>query len=224
MTAFLHSDWIVSHLFATADWLAKKQEEIKKEPGQTVEITLRDLNKISAHKTPNQVMAVVRKFDYTMKWEEISSNLTLFLDDIQDPGNFGTILRIAAWFGINNVVCSISTVDLYNPKVIQATMGAILQVNVHYVEPAPFFDEISSLNLPVYGTVPEGKSIYTTTLQQKGVIILGNESHGISNHLSSFVTDEISIPEPDPSGHEIESLNVAVAAGIICSEFRRREK
>jgi len=223
VTGFLHSDWIVTQLLATSEWLEQQSEWVKKKPEQTIEITHHELNKISAHKTPNQVMAVAKKLDYSMNWKEISSHLTIFLDEIQDPGNFGTILRIASWFGINNVVCSISTVDLYNPKVVQATMGALLKVKVHYVEPVPFLTEFSKSGVPVYGTLPGGKSIYETPLVQKGVIILGNESHGISNELSSFITDEISIPEFGSFGKEIESLNVAVAAGIICSEFRRRE-
>lgn len=223
MTGFLHSDWIVTQLLATSEWLEQQSEWIKKKPEQTIEITLRELKKISTHKTPNQVMAVAKKLDHSMNWKEISSHLTIFLDEIRDPGNFGTILRIASWFGIKNVVCSISTVDLYNPKVVQATMGALLHVKVHYIEPIPFFTEFSKSGLPVYGTLPEGNSIYETPLEQKGVIIFGNESHGISNDISSFITDEISIPEFGPSGKEIESLNVAVAAAVVCSEFMRKK-
>lgn len=220
----LHSDWEIIHLFATPEWLSQIPAQDMKKPGQVTELSDRELKKISSLKTPNRVLAVVMKHEYLLNWEEMASDLTLFLDGIQDPGNTGTILRIAAWFGIKNVCCSTNTADVYNPKVIQATMGALLFVKVHYVDPVLFLRECSDKNIPVYGTFLEGKSIYEANLTSNGLIILGNESRGISDDCSRFVTERIAIPGFGSPGTAMESLNVAIAAAIVCSEFRRRDR
>jgi len=218
----LHSDWEIPHLFATPEWLSHLPAGDKKKPGQITELSDRELKKISTLITPNRVLAVVMKPEYSISWEEIASDLTLFLEEIQDPGNLGTILRIAAWFGIKNVCCSTATADIYNPKVVQATMGALLFVKVHYVESVPFLRECSERGIPVYGTYLHGNTIYETSLAYNGLIVLGNESRGISGDCSTFVTEKISIPGFGSHGKAMESLNVAVAAAIVCSEFRRR--
>ncbi len=218
----LHSDWRVTHLLGIAEWLSQLSEGDRKKTDQITEVTDHELKKISTLKTPNRVLAVARKPEYSLSWEEIPSELTLFLEEIQDPGNLGTMLRIAAWFGIKNVCCSLSTADIFNPKVIQATMGALLFVKVHYVESVPFLKECSERDIPVYGTFLEGTSIYEANLTSGGLIILGNESRGISNDCSRFVTERISIPGFGSHGTAMESLNVAAAAAIVCSEFRRK--
>jgi RNA methyltransferase, TrmH family len=150
------------------------------------------------------------------------SHLTVCLDCVQDPGNLGTIIRAAAWFGIKTIVCSQDSVDVYNTKVIQASMGALLHVNVHYTDLKEFLMEANKRELPVYGTVLEGDSIYKYNLGRQGVILLGNESKGISDELIPFITDKISIPGSDVSRPGIESLNVGMAASIVFSEFLRK--
>jgi TrmH family RNA methyltransferase len=220
---FLNSDWEISHLLGTTEWIAQIPARVRKKPGQITEISDNELKRLSSLKTPNQVLAVVRKPEYSMNWEEIISDLSIVLDKIQDPGNFGTILRIAAWFGIKNVICSLSTVDLYNPKVIQATMGALLHVKIHSVDLVKFLTKFSETGLPVYGTDLHGKNIYESHLKHIGIIIFGNESRGICDEYTPFVSEKIGIPGFGPPGKKIESLNVAVAAAVVCSEFMRRK-
>lgn len=221
---FLHSDWIVSQLVTIPEWITSLPAGLAEKPDQVVETTTRELKKISTLITPNQALAIIEKPDFPIDWEELKGGISFFLNDIQDPGNLGTILRIAAWFGINNVICSDSTVDLYNPKVVQATMGALLHVKVHYVNVKEFIPEFLRTGLPVYGTYPKGNNIYETKLETRGMIILGNESQGIPKNFDPYVTQRISIPGFGPHSKEIESLNVAVSASIIGAEFRRRER
>ena len=220
---FLSSDWHISELFGLPEWLTKLSSEIIEKPGQVHEVTDLELKKISTLITPNQALAIVEKPDYTLNLEELKREISLLLCDIQDPGNLGTILRIAAWFGIHNIVCSHSTVDLFNSKVVQATMGAILHVNVHYVNAKEFLSDFSKTGLPIYGTDHRGKNIYEANLETKGIIIMGNESQGIPTDFDQYVNPWISIPGYGSHSKKIESLNVAVATAIVCAEFRRRE-
>jgi TrmH family RNA methyltransferase len=179
-----------------------------------------NIKKVSQLNTPQSVLAVFEQPHYTLSREELGNNLTLVLDTIQDPGNLGTIIRIADWFGIKNVVCSPDTADAFNPKVVQSTMGAIGRVKVHYCVLEAFLEDIR--NLPVYGTFLEGESIYDAELSPAGIILMGNEGNGISSGLKKYVTQKIFIPGYPLGTVTSESLNVAVATGITCSEFRRR--
>jgi TrmH family RNA methyltransferase len=173
-----------------------------------------DLKKISALATPNTCLAVF-KIPVEKKIKE--SGLILALDSIRDPGNLGTILRLCDWFGVEQLLCSKETVDIYNPKVVQATMGSIARVNVNYVDLNIF---VSETQLPVFGTFMDGLNIYKTNLPHEGVIIMGNEANGISEELEKVVKNRLSIPR---FGHvqKTESLNVATATAIILSEFKR---
>lgn len=174
--------------------------------------TEKQLNQVSTLKTPNKLLAVVRKpLDQTVDL----SGLVLALDGIQDPGNLGTIMRIADWFGIRQIICSNDTVDCYNPKVVQASMGAVLRVSINY---SHLEEILSNYTGRIYGSFLEGNSIYKEQLNQTGIIVLGNEGNGIREEVSQFITDKIHIP----SFGGAESLNVSVAAGIIVSEFKRR--
>lgn len=178
-------------------------------------ISDKELKSISALVTPNDCLAVFIipekvKTDY-------SNTLQIALDDIRDPGNMGTIIRLADWFGIQNILCSEETVDVYNPKVIQSTMGSIARVNVTYCD---LKKELLSSRVPVYGTLLEGKNIYTEKLIQPGIIVLGNESNGISSTIQQFVTHKITIPRFG-NLQQTESLNVATATAIVLSEFCR---
>jgi TrmH family RNA methyltransferase len=147
----------------------------------------------------------------------VDKGLIIALDDIRDPGNLGTIIRLCDWFGIEQLVCSTSTVDLYNPKVIQATMGSISRVKVHCLN---LLDFINSTTLPVYGTFMNGKNIYKELLPKEAVIVLGNEANGISASLEEIITNRLTIPRFGKL-QQTESLNVASASAILMSEFCR---
>jgi len=188
-----------------------KQREIAFQ-GDYYSCTEKQLNQVSTLKTPNKMLAVVRKSaDPSIDLD----GLILALDGIQDPGNLGTIMRIADWFGIQQIICSKDTVDCYNPKVVQASMGAILRVSLNYSD---LEKVLSTYTGKIYGAFLEGNSIYTEQLSPTGIVILGNEGKGIRKEVSQFITDQIHIP----SFGGAESLNVSVAAGIIVSEFKRR--
>jgi len=178
-------------------------------------ISENELHKISALTTPNSCLAV---FKIPLENKCIESGLILALDDIRDPGNLGTILRLCDWFGIQQLICSKETVDLYNPKVIQATMGSIARVNVIYVDLETF---LLKTKLPILGTFMDGDNIYNSQLPQEGIIIMGNEGNGISKNIEKLVTHKLTIPRFGET-QQTESLNVATATSIILSEFKRR--
>lgn len=180
-----------------------------------------EIGKISQQKNPQGMLAVYRMRETVVPEIKIASKeLVLMLDDIQDPGNLGTIIRIADWFGIRHLLCSNATADVYNPKVIQATMGALARVQVHYVSICETLD--AATGIPVYGTFLDGNNIYEEKISQHGIIIVGNEGNGISPETASRVTSKLLIPGFPADVVSSESLNVAVATGIVCAEFRRR--
>lgn len=207
----------IKTVYATVDYLSLYKNLLNSNSVSYTEISAEDLKKISLQSTPNQVLAVVAAKDFKLNKELLQTSVTLYLDDIRDPGNLGTIIRIADWFGIKQVVCSPNTTEVYNPKTLQASMGAILRTNVIYMA----FDEFNThLNkLPIYGALLKGENIYSNQLQQ-GVIIIGNEANGISNEVLQHVSHPITIPAATNNGSE--SLNAANACGIICSEFFRQ--
>jgi len=177
-------------------------------------ITELELNKISSLKNANHSLAVFE----VPKLENLKNNtLTVALDAVRDPGNLGTIIRLCDWFGIPQLVCSLDTVDCYNPKVIQATMGSIARVNVVYLELSEF---IKKANTPIYGGCMDGTSIYQQQLPENAIIILGNEANGISEKINSLLTHRVTIPRFGVT-KETESLNVATATAVILSEFKR---
>lgn len=173
-----------------------------------------DLKKISALTTPNSCLAV---FKIPQEREIATSGLIIALDDIRDPGNLGTILRLCDWFGVEQVVCSRETVDIYNPKVVQATMGSITRVNVAYLD---LCDYITQTDLSVFGTFMDGENIYKSNLPQEGIIIMGNEANGISEAVEELIKKRIAIPRFGDL-QKTESLNVATATAIVLSEFKR---
>ena len=182
-------------------------------------VTAKELERMSSLKSPADVIAVVGIPQYELP-EKTGAELTLALDDVQDPGNVGTIIRIADWFGIRDILCSHATADAFAPKVVQATMGAISRVRIHYCD---LVQVLSGVGAPIYGTFMSGTNIYGAPLSQNGVIIMGNEGKGISKEVEELVTERIAIPSY-PAGRTggSESLNVATATAIVCSEFRRR--
>lgn len=207
----------LKEVFATAEYISNQQSILETHQINYSEISLEELKKISLQTTPNQVLAIVKECQQNIKTNDLISSTTLFLDDIRDPGNLGTIIRIADWFGIHQVICSPSCTELYNPKTLQASMGAVLRVNVITQN----FDELlpKLKDVPIYGALLEGKNIYTSELKH-GLIIIGNEANGISNSIKQHITHSITIPAATNNGSE--SLNAANACAIICSEFYRQ--
>ena len=195
------------HLFATEEWATANNKQ------DCLIVTPDELRKLSFLQHPQQVLAVFRMPSYSKLQ---TSSLTLALDGIQDPGNLGTIIRIADWFGINAIVCSEDTADAWNPKVVQATMGSIARVSMIYTNLEEY---LSHTTLPVCGTLLDGDNIYTQELPHEAIIVMGNEGNGISPAIRQIVTHRLLIPQFRPGA---ESLNVAIATAITCSEFRRR--
>ena len=178
------------------------------------------LERMSHFSTASDVIAIYDLPQYEINSQEISSGLTIALDNIQDPGNLGTIIRIADWFGIENVFCSNDTVDVYNPKVVQATMGAISRVNVRYGSLPQLFQKYP--HLPVYATMLDGSNLYDADLQNRGFIVMGNEGKGISEEVAGFANKKMLIPSFPKGAVTSESLNVGMATAVVVAEFRRR--
>ena len=201
-------------VFATADWQAPA--------GITPQLVTDDeLRRISFLQHPQQVLALFPLPSVNSLPSSVNSELSLALDGVQDPGNLGTIIRIADWFGISTIICSEDTVDAWNPKVVQATMGSIARVNIIYINLSEFLDTLPA-DFPVYGTLLDGDNIYTQPLTPHGLIVMGNEGNGISPEIRQKVNRRLLIPSYR-TDDTAESLNVAIATAITCAEFRRRK-
>jgi TrmH family RNA methyltransferase len=215
----------VISVYALAGWL--KQHEIllhKKDIPFTV-ISETEMERITTLSSPSPALVIAGIPETPAIPASAINDLVLVLDEIKDPGNLGTIIRIADWFGIGSVICSENTVDLYNPKVIQATMGSVTRVSVTYCNLVDFLSSVDP-SLRIYGTFPEGENIYSIHPDPQGIIIIGSESSGISPGVVSRVTDKISIPSFSTGAgrSHAESLNASIATAIVCSEFRRRKR
>jgi TrmH family RNA methyltransferase len=219
---FLNAGLPVKSLFAEPAFIKRLPVNLIKTISEVEEVSFDDLKKISTLTTPHNAIAVVHMPGPVGNSKDVFKNLCIALDCVQDPGNMGTIIRTAAWFGIKNIICSPDCADVYSPKVIQSSMGAIIHTNVIYTSLPAFLASAKEKELRIYGTLLEGKSIYDYDISNSGVILLGNESKGISETLLPFVTDRIMIPKMNPFSDGIDSLNVSIAAAIICSEFVRR--
>lgn len=203
-------------LVATPDFLNNLDTSTVEE---VIEVNDNELAQASFLQNPQQVLAVFYQPQSDTSIN-INRQLVLALDGIQDPGNLGTIVRLADWYGISHIFCSLDTVDIYNPKVVQATMGALARVKLHYVDLAEFLEKNNKV--PVYGTLLDGDDMYEQEITPHGIIVMGNEGNGIRPEIEKCVTRKLYIPNY-PKGHTTsESLNVAIATAIICAEFRRR--
>ena len=193
--------------------------------GECVErVSQSEMERISQLKTPASALAVAECPQRSLRSADPSRSLVLALDGVQNPGNLGTIMRLADWFGITKIVCSEDCADCFNPKVVQATMGAIIRVGVHYTDLASWLAAQRRTGVPVYGTFLDGEEIYTAELTPWGVIVMGSEGRGIGSECAASVSRRLLIP-PYPAGrHGSESLNVAIAAAVVCAEFRRRAR
>lgn len=203
----INSDFELDILFSTDDVLVNKNQK-------TPIISEVELKKISSLKTPNKVLGLFKIPEEKALQEK---GLTIALDEINDPGNLGTIIRLCDWFGVQQLVCSLNTVDCYNPKVIQSTMGSITRVQINYVELPDF---LSDTTLPVFIADMDGKDVYKTKLPENAVLVMGNEANGISDEIKKIVENKIKIPRFG-NLQQTESLNVATATAILLSEFRR---
>lgn len=208
----------IQFLASTTEWASQFGAEMK----TPISIVTQDeLTKISGQKTPQGVLAVFEKKEEIFSIQNIANSLSLALDDVQDPGNLGTIIRVADWFGIRDIFCSLHCTDAFGPKTVQATMGALARVRVHYVDLEAFFSQLPQ-QFPVYGTFMDGKNIYSETLTHQGIILMGNEGNGISEKAEKLVTKRLLIPNFPQGEPTSESLNVGVATALVCAEFRRR--
>lgn len=208
-------------LLATDSWTPIKTAF---DADEVISVTDEELCKVSFLKTPQQVLGIFPMFsiDKAPVAENITAELSLALDGVQDPGNLGTIIRIADWFGIRHIFCSPDTADVYNPKVVQATMGSLARVNVVYMGLETLFNDLPQ-NFPVYGTLLDGESIYCQQLSAVGIIVMGNEGNGISAPIRQKITRRLLVPNFPEDKPSAESLNVAVATAVVCAEFRRQQ-
>ncbi|MEA5100264.1 MAG: RNA methyltransferase [Bacteroidales bacterium] len=215
----LNSCFEIETICALRQWLDDNSKSIINKTNNIIEVSGDELKKISSFSTPNQVLAVVK----TPSPKEVvfKDKLVIALDQINDPGNLGTIIRIAHWFGIEDIICSENTVDQFNPKTIQSTMGSLFRVNVSYNNLKSYLQNLPK-DYPIYGAVVEnGENIYEKQVQKQGIIIIGSESHGISNEILPLINNPITIPNFSIN-QRAESLNASIATGIIVSEFKRR--
>jgi RNA methyltransferase, TrmH family len=211
---FIDSDYQVETIYHTYNFEANLLKLSRKINFQG--ISLNDLEKISSLKTPQDVVAQVK----IPAWPPLNNSIlqkkfSIVLDGVQDPGNMGTIIRTADWFGIKNIICSADTVDVYNPKVVQATMGSLSRINVHYTDLEKF---LSKIQLPVFGAMLDGSNIYTTDFGHEGLIVMGNEGNGVRPEIQKLIGHAVTIPRFGKA----ESLNVGVATAIFCAEIGRK--
>jgi TrmH family RNA methyltransferase len=219
---FISAGMPIKSLVAKPEFISSLPKDGMKTVSETEPVSYEELKQISGLKTPHNALAVVCMPDHDFSQSKLLKEQCVVLDCIQDPGNLGTIIRAAAWFGLRNIVCSEDCVDVYNPKVIQASMGAIIHVRILYTDLKEFLTAAAKKELPVYGTLLDGDSIYSQTLDNKGIILLGNESKGISDDLIPFINHKLLIPRFALPAPGIDSLNVGMAASVIFSEFARR--
>ena len=205
-------------LIAKPSWMATQGNILAKE---LLAVEEEDIRKTSFLKNPQDVIAVFKCPTESLEEVNPFTQLILVLDGIQDPGNLGTIVRLADWFGIEHIVCSLDTADIYNPKTVQATMGALARVKIHYTSLFDFLKK--QKNISIYGTLLDGENIYEQSLSNTGIIIMGNEGNGIRPEITSLINKKLYIPNFPANRDTSESLNVAIATAITCAEFRRRQ-
>lgn len=210
-------------LIATAEWWSQNSRymDIARE---CYEVTRADIQRVSLLQTPQDVLAVfsIPQDDTLLPGLSPASSLSILLDEVQDPGNLGTIIRTADWFGVRHIFCTPGTADCYSPKVVQATMSALARVNVHYFDTREACCQwLQSLQCPIYGTFLDGCNIYQSKLGGSGVLVMGNEGRGVSDAVAQCVTHRLLIPHFCPDGQHVESLNVSIATAICLSELRR---
>jgi TrmH family RNA methyltransferase len=214
-------DHMIQQLFATGQWIRQNEKGMLNQKYKVTEASTQELKKLSNLVTPPPVIALVSKPDHRYAVETLFHNTVLAFETIRDPGNLGTIIRTADWFGIDHLICSPDSTDAFNPKVVQATMGAIARVKIHYLDLEELLSNAGMKEKIVYGTFLEGDSIYEITMDKNPLILFGNESHGLSDRYESYIGKKIAIPAFSRTGNGSESLNVASSVAVVCSELRR---
>lgn len=218
----LQSNFRVNQLFATENFLSENTAYTK-HAKQITEVESGDIKKVSLLKNPQNSLAICTLPDEKPLPEKLEENLSLYLDGIQDPGNLGTLIRICDWFGISQLFCSPDTADIYNPKVIQASMGSFCRVNVWYIPFETVAEIARHSNTIILGTFLNGKNIYTENLPPRALLVVGNEGNGIRESVGKTIENKITIPSFARGNTGAESLNAAIATGIICAEFKRQQ-
>jgi RNA methyltransferase, TrmH family len=216
---YLQSSFEVESVYASTDWLQRNGTLIR-QPTQSAGVTERDLNRMSSLVTAPEVLAVVKVPQYTIETTELQNGLVLVLDGIRDPGNLGTIIRTADWFGVQYIIASDDTAEHWNPKVVQASMGSLTRVQIVNRDIGEFFTTMNSKS--VFGTFMEGENVYTAELPKSAFIVIGNEAGGIRGTTEKFITRKISVPTFSVASKKAESLNAAIATALVLAEFRRR--
>jgi RNA methyltransferase, TrmH family len=213
VTELLDSDFDITHLLYTEKFESENRNLLKGFKGEAFLVTQKILESAGSFQSNDSALAVA-KIKVNDPPQIAKSELMLALDDVRDPGNLGTIIRIADWYGIKHIICSEESADIYNPKVLNSSMGSFTRVNVYYTD---LYTYLPTLDLPIYGAFLGGKDIHQQNLKSTGIILMGNESNGISERIGELVTERLTIPR---FGHA-ESLNVAIATAIICDNFKR---
>jgi TrmH family RNA methyltransferase len=219
---YIASGMPVEAVYAKKEWIASQKPGTIDSVKEVVPVTYDEIRKISSLTTPHNALALVKTDTDSPSDEDVVRGYSIALESIQDPGNMGTIIRAASWFGIPYIICTPDTVDCYNPKVVQASMGGLIKVRVIYTDLASFLGGARDSGLQVFGTYPDGQNVYNHVPPESGVILFGNESKGISGFLSEYVTVKLSIPRGQGQLTGIDSLNVAMSVTIMLSEFSRK--
>lgn len=216
----LRSPLAVHAIIAYPEWIQANGHLLGK--NQVLETDEKGMKAISNFQSLPHVMALAEIPNHPYHPDEVAGTLSLVLNGIQDPGNLGTILRIADWFGVSHLLCDRDCASIYNPKCVQASMGAIFRVHAYYLDLPETIRQLKTKGMPVFGTFLDGENIYTSPLPSQGLIIMGNEGKGIAEGIGQLADFRLTIPNFTPTGVSSESLNVGVATGIILSEFKRR--
>jgi TrmH family RNA methyltransferase len=206
-------------LAATEQWLSRHYAV---RCDEQFAVSDKELQKLSNQKAPQGALALFRQPESNFSFAELKNHLCLALDEVQDPGNLGTIIRIADWFGIKHIFCSETSADAFSPKTVQATMGALARVKVHRVALTDFLSTAKAHDIEIYGTFLDGKNIYESSLSPCGIVVMGNESNGVSAGVAALISGKLLIPSFPANAVTSESLNVSVATAVVCAEFRRR--
>jgi len=214
VTELLNSEYEITHLLFTESFKNENWSLIKRGGAERYEVSSKQLASIGSFQT-NEAAIAVAKIKNNQSFDISDNELAIALDDVRDPGNLGTIIRIADWYGIRKIILSEQCADMYNPKVLNSSMGSFTRVAFFYTDLKEYFHSVKT---PIYGALLEGENIYNSPLTPYGIILMGNESKGISDELMSFISHKVTIPQFG----QAESLNVAVATAVICDNFRRQ--
>ncbi len=217
VSEIINSSWIIKNIYATTEWIEENRSILRNKQLPVTEVDDSDLEKISTQTNPQQVLAVCEIPSVKLNTSLIVNNLSLYLDAVRDPGNLGTIIRAAEWFGIQQVLCSPDTAELFNPKTIQSTMGSFLRVKIVYISLQEIMEELNTQKVTIYGAGIDGEDVFKLKKFHSGLLVIGNEANGISEQTKQQITQMITIPASPAS--QAESLNAAMAATIIMAEF-----